>query len=98
MAIQEAQRRLTEACIPNRLEVVQGDPALEILRRSEESQTDLIVMSSHGRSGPSRWVFGSVTEKVLHASRIPLIVTHRKPGPPEESPMSRDIPALLPPV
>jgi nucleotide-binding universal stress UspA family protein len=78
--------------------MVQGDPASEILRRSEEGPTDLIVMSSHGRSGPSRWVFGSVTEKVLHASRIPLIVTHRRPGVPEEYRVGPEISALLPPV
>jgi len=96
--IQEAQRRLTEACIPNVLEVAQGDPASEILRKSEDGWTDLVVMSSHGRSGPSRWVFGSVTEKVLRAARVPLLVTRRESGTAQDSPQAREMSTPLPPA
>jgi nucleotide-binding universal stress UspA family protein len=43
-----------------------GDPAEEIVRYAAAYQPRLIVMSTHGRSGFSRFVFGSATENVLH--------------------------------
>jgi nucleotide-binding universal stress UspA family protein len=51
-----------------------GDPALEIVAAAEESKSDAIVMSTHGRSGLSRWIFGSVTQKVLAAAPCPILV------------------------
>ncbi len=41
------------------------------------NQVDLIVMSSHGRTGLSRWVHGSVTEKVLQAAPCATLVVRR---------------------
>ncbi|HXX95281.1 MAG TPA: universal stress protein [Planctomycetota bacterium] len=97
-AVRETQKALTEACIPNVLEELQGDPASEILRWSEEHETDLIVMSSHGRSGPTRWILGSVTEKVLRAATVPLVVAHRSPARREEIAIRPEISAILPPA
>jgi nucleotide-binding universal stress UspA family protein len=55
--------------------VVFGDPAEEIVRVAEEFNADMIAMSTHGRSGLSRWAFGSVTGEVLRLkSRIPVLV------------------------
>lgn len=42
---------------------------------------DLLVMAAHGRSRLSRLLVGSVTEKVIHDSRIPVLVVKRKSGP-----------------
>jgi len=47
------------------VEQLVGDPAEEIVRYAAANQPRLIVMSTHGRSGFSRFVFGSVTENVL---------------------------------
>jgi nucleotide-binding universal stress UspA family protein len=47
-------------------QVVAGSPADAIVHYAEENAIDLIVMSSHGRTGSRRWVYGSVAEKVLH--------------------------------
>lgn len=47
-----------------------GDPASRIL----EAGADLIAMSTHGRSGFRRWVLGSVTEKVLRAASVPMLI------------------------
>jgi nucleotide-binding universal stress UspA family protein len=44
-----------------------GTAANQILEYAELGEIDLIAMSTHGRSGFGRWVFGSVTDKVLHA-------------------------------
>jgi nucleotide-binding universal stress UspA family protein len=50
------------------------DPANEILQVIEEVKPDLVAMSSHGRSGVSRFAFGSVAEKVLRHCDCPLLV------------------------
>lgn len=44
-----------------------GSPADQIIDYAERNAIDLIAMSTHGRSGIGRWVFGSVTDKVLHS-------------------------------
>ena len=46
---------------------------------AELSGYDLIVMATHGRGGVQRWVLGSVAERVLHASKVPLMVVHSFP-------------------
>ncbi len=51
-----------------------GDPADEILRASEAGGCDLIAMTTHGRSGISRWTYGSVAEKVLRQIRYPILL------------------------
>jgi nucleotide-binding universal stress UspA family protein len=47
-------------------EVISGSPAEAIIHYAEANGIDLIMMSSHGRTGSSRWVYGSVAEKVMH--------------------------------
>jgi nucleotide-binding universal stress UspA family protein len=60
-------------------EVLLGNPADEIALYAETKGCDLIVMASHGRSGPSRWAHGSVAEKVFRASCAPVLMV-RAPG------------------
>ena len=50
-----------------------GDASQEIVKVAEEINANVIAMSTHGRSGLSRWAFGSVTDKVLRREgRIPV--------------------------
>ena len=51
-----------------------GKPAEEIKRVADEISVDLIAMSTHGRSGLSRWAFGSITDKVLREGNKPILV------------------------
>jgi nucleotide-binding universal stress UspA family protein len=44
-----------------------------ILDYARENKFDLIILSTHGRSGISRWAFGSVADKVVRYSRIPVL-------------------------
>ena len=44
-----------------------------ILDYVRDNKVDLIVMSTHGRSGISRWAFGSVTEKVIRSAKVPVL-------------------------
>ena len=50
------------------------DPALLINKTAHRLQADAIIMSTHGRSGMRRWVFGSVTGNVLSSARCPVFV------------------------
>jgi nucleotide-binding universal stress UspA family protein len=59
-------------CIRSHGEVVVGDPAEEILAYVDDRDVDLVMMSTHGRSGISRWDLGSVATKVVHASHVPV--------------------------
>jgi nucleotide-binding universal stress UspA family protein len=50
-----------------------GDAAAEILDSSAAWRADLIAMGTHGRSGMTRWVLGSVAERVLRSATVPLL-------------------------
>ena len=63
--------------------IVHGDPAAEIVRVADERQVDLIVISSHGRTGLGRIIFGSTAEAVVRHARCPVLVV--KPPVQEES-------------
>ncbi len=54
--------------------VAVGSPADQIIDYAKANAIDLIAMSTHGRTGIGRWVFGSVTDKVLHAGDTAVLV------------------------
>ncbi|MDW8325609.1 MAG: universal stress protein [Anaerolineales bacterium] len=54
--------------------VAEGDPAGAILSTATARKSDLIVMSTHGYSGVTRWIMGSVTERVLSGAPCPVLV------------------------
>jgi nucleotide-binding universal stress UspA family protein len=56
------------------------DAAAEIIDVCKKTGTDLVVMSTHGRSGLGRWVFGNVAEKVLRHGETPLLLVHARAG------------------
>jgi nucleotide-binding universal stress UspA family protein len=61
-------------------EVMVGQPAVNILSIVETRNIDLVVMCSHGYTGMTRWVLGSVAEKVAHHSSVPvLLLREEKP-------------------
>ena len=64
--------------------VLFGKPAEQILNHAEVNKVDLIIMSSHGRSGIMPWSLGSTVDKVFKKAGIPLIVVRAK-EPPEEA-------------
>ena len=51
-----------------------GDPATEIVAAAKEINADLIAMTTHGRTGLGRLLFGSVAEAVLRGSPIPVFL------------------------
>ena len=60
--------------LPVKTAVLTAAPALSILNAATEYQADMIVMTSHGRTGVSRWVFGSVAEHVARQAHVPVLV------------------------
>ena len=56
-----------------------NDVAQAIVDYAAQSNADLILMASHGRSGVSRWASGSVADKVFRATCVPLLLV-RAPG------------------
>ncbi len=55
-------------------EVKFGDPAEEIVDYAKDNAVDLIAMCTHGRGGISRWVYGSVADRVLRAAATPVLL------------------------
>ncbi len=51
----------------------QGDPATEILAAAEELKASMIVMGTHGRQGLAHLILGSVAERVLRKSSVPVL-------------------------
>lgn len=60
--------------------VVEGSPARTILDFADAQNVDLIVMTTHGRSGLKRWVYGSVTEKVLRSTEAAVLIIRPEEG------------------
>lgn len=51
-----------------------GAVADVILGVADELQVDVIAMSTHGRTGPARWLLGSVAERIVHNSKVPVLL------------------------
>ncbi len=75
-----AEKRLAQVAkellgdkVPLRIEVAIGKAAGEILRVAERDSADLIVMATHGRTGVDRLILGSVAERVIRESPIPVL-------------------------
>ena len=59
---------------------LEGRPHFQIIQYAENNQVDLIVMSSRGHSGLSRWMIGSVSDRVMRGADIPVLLVraHKK--------------------
>lgn len=66
---------LRERGIVVQTRVAEGDPAGIIIDMAQTEKVDLIVMSPRGITGLTRWVFGSVTERVLRQAHCPILVS-----------------------
>jgi nucleotide-binding universal stress UspA family protein len=72
--LRTTQEALQEAGMSLETVVRVGDPAQEILDYAEVGEIDVIALATHGRSGLDRWLLGSVAEKVLRASALPVLL------------------------
>ncbi len=68
--VEEMARRAGVVCTK---EVIEGNPGEELIRRAAESGVDVVVMGSVGRTGLDKFLLGSVAEKVVRNSRVPVL-------------------------
>lgn len=61
----------------------EGDVVSHIIEEADRSPSSLVAMSTHGRSGVTRWLMGSVTDNVLHHTKNPMLIyrTHQEGDP-----------------
>lgn len=86
---EELGKALREAAdgVPDDLSVttqlLDGDPARELLRLAREGDFDVIVMGSRGRGRVTAALLGSVSNRVMHDADVPVIVIHRPSDGPD---------------
>ena len=86
---EELEKALREAAdgVPDDLSVttqlLDGDPARELLRLAGEGDFDVIVMGSRGRGRVTAALLGSVSNRVMHDADVPVIVIHRPSDGPD---------------
>ena len=60
--------------VKTEIKEIVGDPATEILKEVEEGDYDLVIMRTHGMGPTKRFMLGSVTNKVVHHIKKPILV------------------------
>jgi nucleotide-binding universal stress UspA family protein len=79
-SVARAEAMFRDRGVNARSEVLFGQPADEIIDYADEENADLIVMCTHGSGGFRRWVFGSITEKVLRGAKTPVLLIRPENG------------------
>ena len=72
--LEEVAKGLRESSLEVETRLQKGDPGRVIIEMAESTEIDLVILSSHGRTGLARWVYGSVAEKILHQARCPMML------------------------
>jgi nucleotide-binding universal stress UspA family protein len=72
--LQSICRQVPDPSLRLRILLSEGDPASVIVDTASQEGIDLIAMSSHGYSGFTRWMMGSVADRVLRAARCPVLI------------------------
>jgi nucleotide-binding universal stress UspA family protein len=82
--LEPAAKIFDDAGVSSKIEILQGAPFAAISNFAAPG--DLIVMTSHGRTGFTRWLLGSVAEKLVRSAPVPVcIVPARAPAPADAS-------------
>jgi nucleotide-binding universal stress UspA family protein len=86
--------RLSTFGLATETAAIYGEAGPGILHELKARRADVVVMGTHGRAGPGRWLFGSVAEEVLRSSPVPVILV--PPGAPPPWPPDRPLCILVP--
>jgi len=84
-----------ESKIPVTCAVLRGSPPEMICERAAQVGADLIVMTTHGRTGLSRAWLGSVADAIMRRSSIPVLMLHPTPAAEEKNPASEPFKHIL---
>ncbi len=71
--LEQLVRGKANTALETRSKLSEGIPYAEILRAAKEEGADLIVLGTHGRTGLSHMLIGSVAERVVRASAVPVL-------------------------
>jgi nucleotide-binding universal stress UspA family protein len=83
-ALEWSKQKLAEAArihaagVPCETIAKRGNPYEEIIDLANERQADVIVMSTHGRTGPQRLLIGSVAEKIVRTASCPVLTVRHE--------------------
>lgn len=69
---------IREQGIAVQVATINGSPYEEIVRFAEEKQVTLLVMSTRGHSGVSRWLLGSVADRVVRGATVPVLLVQAR--------------------
>jgi nucleotide-binding universal stress UspA family protein len=72
--LEDIAQNLDKQGVKSRVVIGSGKAADEILDYATKHVVDLIMMSTHGRGGLSRWAFGSVADKVVRNAHVPVFI------------------------
>lgn len=72
--LRSVKKRYLPSLVPIETAVITGKPDKDIIEYAKAHHTDLIIMSTHGRSGITRWSFGRTADKVLRRSPCPTVI------------------------
>ncbi len=74
----EIGKEIKKAGLKVRTELLLGKPASEIIAYASENNSSFIIMATHGRSGISRWAYGSVAEEVMLGTFTPILLVGQR--------------------
>jgi len=66
--------RVQKHGIPVNVIIIEGRPHIQITQYAETNQIDMIVMCTRGESGLSRWLMGSVSDRVMRGANVPVLM------------------------
>jgi nucleotide-binding universal stress UspA family protein len=83
LSLAAEQARLNARGYDTDIVLLDGTPSFALL--NEIGETDIVVMSTHGRSGYRRWLLGSVSEKLVREANAPVVLVPTRTAAPEDS-------------
>ncbi|ELZ43255.1 UspA domain protein [Halorubrum saccharovorum DSM 1137] len=92
-AVAEVESLAAETELGVETAVAEGSPSKEIIRYAEGNDCDLIVMGTHGRGGIDRLLLGSVAEKVVRGSSVPVLTVRLDGDVPGDAAVESEAPA-----
>ena len=72
--LESVATRIRERGVQVKIVVTEEDPHVAITQYAETHQVDLIALCSRGRSGPSRWLMGTVADRIVRGAKVPVLL------------------------
>jgi len=72
--LDEIAERLKRSGVNANPVILTGKPAESLIEYATNNSVDLLIMATHGRSGITKWFWGSIAEKVLRAITVPILL------------------------